>query len=108
MAIAVAILFWAVQVISDNYLTPRIVGGSLKINALTAILSLFIGAAVWGLAGMILFLPFAAMLNVVCKEFEELKPIALIIGEKNIKESDRNEHFISRRWEKIKDRFTNN
>src|SRR5665648_314778 len=38
MAVAVAILFWAVQLVSDNFLTPRIVGGSLKINALTAIL----------------------------------------------------------------------
>ncbi|MDA3892375.1 MAG: AI-2E family transporter, partial [Salinivirgaceae bacterium] len=73
MAVAVAILFWAVQLVTDNFLTPRIVGGSLKINALAAILSLFIGAAVWGLAGMILFLPFAAMLKVVCEEFEELK-----------------------------------
>jgi predicted PurR-regulated permease PerM len=108
MAVAVAILFWAVQLISDNFLTPRIVGGSLKINALTAILSLFIGAAVWGLAGMILFLPFAAMLKVVCKEFEELKPIALIIGEKNIKENDGHEQVLSRWWKKIKRGFRNN
>jgi predicted PurR-regulated permease PerM len=99
MAVAVAILFWAVQLVSDNFLTPRIVGGSLKINALSAILSLFIGAAVWGLAGMILFLPFAAMLKVVCEEFEELKPIAQIIGEKNSKESEGLKHFLSR-WRK--------
>lgn len=42
--------------------------GSLKINALTAIVSLFIGTAVWGLAGMVLFLTFAAMLKVDCEE----------------------------------------
>jgi predicted PurR-regulated permease PerM len=67
-AIAVAILFWFVQLVTDNFLTPKIVGGSLKVNALAAILSLFIGAAVWGIAGMILFLPFAAMLKVAfCK-----------------------------------------
>ncbi len=82
-AIAVAILFWGVQLIADNFLTPKIVGGNLKINALAAILSLFIGAAVWGVAGMILFLPFAAMLKVVCEEFEVLKPIAQIIGSQN-------------------------
>ncbi|MFA5419662.1 MAG: AI-2E family transporter [Bacteroidales bacterium] len=105
-AIAVAILFWAVQLISDNFLTPRIVGGSLKINALTAILSLFVGAAVWGLAGMVLFLPFAAMLKVVCEEFEELKPIALIIGEKNKKEGDGSELFLVSWWKKIKDRLS--
>ncbi|MDO9613812.1 MAG: hypothetical protein Q7J86_04720, partial [Bacteroidota bacterium] len=62
-------------------------GGSLKINALTAILSLFIGAAVWGLAGMILFLPFVAMLRVICEEFEELKPVALMMGEQNKNEN---------------------
>lgn len=105
-AIAVGILFWAVQLVSDNLLTPRIVGGGLKINALTAILSLFIGAAVWGVAGMILFLPFAAMLRVVCEEFEELKPIALIIGEQNKKEDDGRELFLVRWWGKIKGRVT--
>lgn len=104
--IAVALLFWAVQLITDNFLTPRIVGGALKINALTAILSLFIGAAVWGLAGMVLFLPFAAMLKVVCEEFEQLKPIALIIGEKNKKVDDGSELFFVKWWKKAKDRLS--
>jgi predicted PurR-regulated permease PerM len=106
IAVAVVILFWFIQLVSDNFLTPRIVGGSLKINALTAILSLFVGAAVWGLAGMILFLPFAAMLKVVCEEFEELKPIALIIGEQNKKESGGSETFLVRWWIKIKGKFS--
>lgn len=103
MSVAVALLFWFIQLVSDNFLTPKIVGGSLKINALTAILSLFIGAAVWGLAGMILFLPFVAMLRVICEEYEELKPVALIMGEQNKNESDGNGK-ISVKWEKIKKR----
>jgi len=104
MAAAVALLFWFVQLVADNFLTPKIVGGSVKINALTAILSLFIGAAVWGLAGMILFLPFVAMLRVICEEYEELKPVALIMGEQNKDESDGNGK-ISAWWKKIKKRF---
>ena len=104
MAVAVALLFWFVQLVADNFLTPKIVGGSLKINALTAILSLFVGAAVWGLAGMILFLPFVAMLRVICEEYEELKPIALIMGEQNKDESD-GTGKISVWWEKIKKRL---
>jgi predicted PurR-regulated permease PerM len=79
-AAAVAILFWVVQVISDNVLSPKIIGGSLQVNALVAILSLIVGALVWGVAGMILFLPFAAMLKVICEQYEQLKPIALLIG----------------------------
>ena len=80
MPISVAILFWAVQLLTDNYLSPKIVGGSLNINALTAILSLIIGAATWGLAGMILFLPFAAMLKVVFDQYDELKPLAALMS----------------------------
>jgi len=91
---AVAILFWVVQLITDNFLSPKIVGGSLRINALASILSLIIGALVWGVAGMILFLPFAAMLKVFCAEFDELKPIALLIGNHDYKEKYQSGEFI--------------
>jgi len=104
-ALIVALLFWFVQLVSDNFLTPRIVGGSLKINALTAILSLFIGASVWGLAGMILFLPFAAMIKVVCAAFNQLKPVALIMGEHNNKESDGKDQ-LTFWWKKLKMHFS--
>lgn len=101
-AIAVAILFWAVQAISDNFLTPKIVGSSLEINALTSILSLIVGGAVWGVAGMILFLPFAAMFRVVCEEYDELKPIALLIGNQNYNEKDSGSSFLAKWFKKLK------
>ena len=104
--IAVAILFWAVQMISDNFLSPKIVGGSLHINALVSILSLIIGGLVWGVAGMILFLPFAAMLKVFCEEYEELKPIALLIGDQNYKEKNSSTKFIKRRFTKVQGWFS--
>jgi predicted PurR-regulated permease PerM len=100
--LAVAILFWVVQLITDNFLSPKIVGGSLHINALVAILSLIIGALVWGVAGMILFLPFAAMLKVICEEFEELKPIALLIGDHDYKEKNIDGKIIKRRFSRVK------
>ncbi len=76
----VAIMFISVQLLDDNLLSPMIVGSSIQVNPLASILSLIIGAYVWGIAGMILFLPFAAMLKVVCEEFDPLKPVALMIG----------------------------
>jgi predicted PurR-regulated permease PerM len=105
MAIAVAVLFWVVQLVSDNFLSPKIVGGSMNINALTAILSLIVGAVVWGIAGMILFLPFAAMLKIVCEEYEELKPIALLIGNQNYQENDDGNVFVKKWVDKIKGWF---
>jgi predicted PurR-regulated permease PerM len=105
MAIAVALLFLVVQLVSNNFLSPKIVGGSININAVTAILSLIVGAVVWGIAGMILFLPFAAMLKVVCEEYEELKPIALLIGNQNYQENGSRNKFLNKWIDKIKDWF---
>ncbi len=81
MPISIVIFFWLVQVIESNFLTPKIVGGNLEINALTSILSIIIGSSIWGIAGMVLFLPLVAILKTICKEYEELKPFALLIGE---------------------------
>lgn len=77
----VALMFWFVQLIESNVLSPKIVGGSLKLNALAAILSIIIGASVWGIAGMVLFLPLTAMLKVVSEQFKQLQPLALLIGD---------------------------
>ena len=78
--LAVALMFWFIQVVESNFLNPRIVGSSLNVNALVAILSLLIGGAVWGIAGMVLFLPFAAVLKVISEEFEQLRPLAMLIS----------------------------
>lgn len=78
--IGVVAIFAFVQFVEGNILNPRIVGGSLRINALFAILSLIAGGFLWGVAGMILFLPGIAMFKVVCSHFDELKPIALLLG----------------------------
>ncbi len=99
--VAVMILFWVIQTIESNFLNPKIVGSSLNVNALVAILSLLIGASVWGVAGMVLFLPFAAMLKVICEEFDQLKPIAMLIGN-DISGDDNDKHKTSKWTEKMK------
>lgn len=101
--LAVAILFWVIQLFESNFLSPKIVGNSVNVNAFAAILSLIIGASIWGVAGMVLFLPFAAMLKVVCEEYEPLQPLALLIGNSNFQEGDGNKKGLFQRLkEKIK------
>lgn len=107
MPLSIIIFFWVVQFLESNVLTPKIVGGNLKVNAFTSILSIIIGASVWGVAGMILFLPFAAMLKVVCEEYIELKPLALLIGETNYADSEEEDKpGVLKKWaQKIKGWF---
>ncbi len=104
--VAVMGLFWGIQIIESNFLSPKIVGSSVNVNALMAILSLLIGAAVWGVAGMVLFLPFAAMLKVICEEFDQLKPIAMLISS-DISGDDKEELKTSKWIERIKGWFKN-
>lgn len=102
MPIVIAIFFWVVQFIESNFLTPKIVGSNLKMNAFASILSIIIGASVWGVAGMILFLPFTAMLKVICEEYTELKPIAMLIGDQSDNKSNEGVDFIKKTIKKIK------
>ena len=80
--LGVIFVFWVVQFLEGNFLSPKIVGGHMHINALVSILSLIAGGMIWGLPGMILFLPMTAMLKVVFDYYENLKPVAALMGER--------------------------
>lgn len=80
-ALYVLIAFWIVQVVDGNFLTPKIIGGGVSLNPLAAILSLVAGGFVWGVSGMILFIPLAAILKIICQNYTELEPIAGLMGD---------------------------
>lgn len=72
--------FYVIQLFEGNLFTPVIVGGQIRMNALITLLLLFIGAQIWGLVGMILFIPLGAVLKVVFDEFEAMKPLGFLLG----------------------------
>jgi predicted PurR-regulated permease PerM len=77
--VSVVLVFWFIQLIEGNYLSPRIMGGNLNINALVSLLALILGGLIWGVAGMILFLPFFSIFKVACDHYKELQPIGKLI-----------------------------
>lgn len=77
--ISVVLMFWFVQALEGNILSPKIVGGKLNLNALSALIALIAGGSLWGLPGMILALPIAAILKVIFDHYEELKPVAQLL-----------------------------
>lgn len=106
MPVTIAIYFWLVQFVESNFLSPKIVGGNLKLNALTSILSIIIGGTVWGIAGMIVFLPFAAMLKVIFEAYEGLHPAAMLLGEHNQATTDARNDKLQKLINKIKVKLT--
>ncbi len=77
-ALGVAVV---VQFIDNNFISPYVVGSSVSINPLTAIIVLIIGAMMWGVAGMILSIPLAGMMKVAFDNINSLKPYGYLIGE---------------------------
>ncbi|MBC8046587.1 MAG: AI-2E family transporter [Fimbriimonadaceae bacterium] len=69
-----------VQLIEGNFLTPKIVGSKVDINPLIAILAIFIGNLIWGIAGMVLIIPTVAILKLIFSQINELEPYAFLIG----------------------------
>lgn len=62
-------------------MTPRITGSQVKINALATIGVILIGNMVWGVAGMILFIPLLGIAKIIFDNVTDLKPFGYLIGE---------------------------
>ena len=59
----------------SNYLTPKIVGAKVKINPLFTVMTVVIGELIWGIAGMILFIPLLGVVKIICDNIPELQPL---------------------------------
>lgn len=77
--VGVALLFWAVQFLEGNFITPNVIGGRVSINPFAAIIALFIGGMIWGALGMILSIPVLAIVKVVCDTVPSLQPIGFLL-----------------------------
>lgn len=72
--------FYIIQLFESNLFTPVIVGSKVSMNALMTLLLILIGSQIWGLAGMILFIPLGAIMKVVSDEVDSLKPYGYLLG----------------------------
>lgn len=80
-ALTVAALFIGTQLLDNNVLTPHIVGGKVKVNALATIMALLIGSYLWGIAGMILFIPLTGIVKIIFDNVGPLRPFGYLIGD---------------------------
>ncbi len=62
---------------------PRIVGSKVKINALAAIIGIFIAGSLTGVSGMFLALPMIAVMKIIFDRSEMFKPWGVLLGDEN-------------------------
>lgn len=68
-AIWYIILFFVLQQFDDNVMYPRIVGRSVGLPPLVALVSVVIGGSIFGFVGMIISVPLASILYSLFKEY---------------------------------------
>ncbi|MFC0341112.1 AI-2E family transporter [Paracoccus niistensis] len=70
MVALVAFVFVFGQVAEGNFVTPRIVGDSVKLHPVFLLLSLAVGGTLFGFAGLLLAVPLGAAIGVVVRYFD--------------------------------------
>lgn len=72
---------YVIQLVESNFLTPKIVGGKVSMNPLITLITLLIGLYIWGIVGMILFIPLTAILKVIFDHVDDLKAFGFLLGD---------------------------
>lgn len=103
-ALWAGVVLLAIQTIDNYFIEPNVVGGEVNLSALSSILGIILGGFIWGVAGMILFLPLIAIVKIICDHVESLKPIGYILGEADGRKASRVREWID---EKIRGRKRN-
>ena len=78
--IGVVAVFSFVQYLEANVIFPKVVGTQLQVSTLAMLIAVIAGGIIWGVAGLILFIPFVAILKIISDHIEEWKPINLLLG----------------------------
>ncbi|WP_353128634.1 AI-2E family transporter [Parapedobacter pyrenivorans] len=90
--VIVAVFFIVMQQIDSYILTPKITGSKVQLNALFTIMTLLLGSLVWGVAGMILFIPFLGAAKVIFDHVDSLKPYGNLIGDRDVPKKPPRKH----------------
>ncbi|MCL7487578.1 MAG: AI-2E family transporter [Desulfobulbaceae bacterium] len=77
----VTVAFVVIQTVVGNFVEPRVLGKGLDLSPLVVLLSLLFWGWLWGIPGMLLSVPLTAALKISLEQFDNTKPIAIILGD---------------------------
>ncbi|MDQ4140875.1 MAG: AI-2E family transporter, partial [Bacteroidota bacterium] len=72
MVLPIIIVLILAQIIDNNIIEPLVEGNSLNLSPIITIVAIVLGELIWGIAGMILFIPMFAILRIICDHIPAL------------------------------------
>lgn len=78
--IGVVAVFAFVQYLEANLIFPKVVATQLKVSTWATLVAIIAGGLLWGVSGMILFIPFAGILKIVSDNIPEWEALNILLG----------------------------
>lgn len=73
-------IFAFVQYLEANVIFPVAVSNRLNVNTLVMLIAIFAGGILWGMAGMILFVPFIGIAKLIADHNPKWKTVSMMLG----------------------------
>lgn len=103
-AIWVLISFCLFQVLDNYYLTPHYLGGEVNLSALATIVIMVCGGFIWGIAGMILFIPLFSIAKIIFDRVPGLQHYGFLIGNPGARPSKKVSEWFRKLFSRTKSR----
>jgi predicted PurR-regulated permease PerM len=71
-----------VQIILGNFIEPKFMGKGSNLGPVAVILVLAFWGMIWGIVGMILAVPIAALTVIICSQIPSARFLAILLSEK--------------------------
>lgn len=78
--LGVVAIFGVVQYLEANVIFPRVVGAQLNISTWATLVAVLAGGILWGVSGMILFIPFLAIGKLVLEKMDPEHPVNILLA----------------------------
>ena len=72
--------FILLQMVESYVLTPNITGARIKLNPMITIMGLLLGGFIWGIPGMVIFIPYLGIVKVIFDHVQKLRPYGYLMG----------------------------
>ncbi|MDF2157055.1 AI-2E family transporter [Algoriphagus sp. CAU 1675] len=95
------VVLWGIQLLENNIITPWIVGSQVKVNALAVILAILLGGWLWGISGMVLFIPMVGVLKITLERSYGLEAFGYLLSD-DVPVNEEKENYLKLFLKKIK------
>ena len=78
--VSFTILVLVIQLIESYVLEPLIIGSEVRQSPMFVIIAIVLGSVIWGVSGLILFVPLFGVIKIIFDNTQGLEPLGYLIG----------------------------